>query len=481
MMSLRKKLNPIEQKLTKWLSPIRENLPDLYLVGGAVRDHLLNREIMDVDIACARPAEMATLLKRYHDVAVVLFDKKQNAVCYRVIDRHNKEDFLDIVQLRNNSILEDLPARDFTFNSIAIPIKKGGRIQELIDPLHGAADINNRRIKMSSANAFQSDPLRILRAFRFSAELNFSLDALTAKMLQKQVSLISSVSIERIILELLKIFKTKCSAHHVRDMDKAGLLEILFPEIKNLKGCKQNDHHHLDVWDHSLMVLENSEQICSNLHSYFPEFAPQIQKYLDQNNHLALTKMAALLHDIGKPDTRKTDENTNKVMFYGHDQAGRKIISDVSKKIKLSTRDQLFLESMVGEHMHVLFLSRPDVKEKTMLKWLRKLGDNSIPLIILGMADRKSTLGKLSSQTALAHYLTWSRNLIQHYFREIKPTLAQASFINGKDLLAIGMSPGPDLGRILTAVREAQDLGKIQNYQEGLALAQKMIANGNPF
>jgi poly(A) polymerase len=472
-------LNKIEQKLNKWLSPVKEDLPPLYLVGGAVRDHLLNREIKDVDIACVKPEETANRIGQYHDSAIVLFNRKQNAVCYRVIDRNNKDDFLDIVQLRNNSILEDLQERDFTFNSIAVQINRMGKIKKFIDPLNGAEDLQNRQIRISSLHAFQSDPLRILRAFRFSAELDFCLEKMTKQLINEQFSLISSISIERIMAEIYKIFATDRAARHIRHMDKIGFLEIIFPEIQKMKGCGQNNHHHLDAWDHSMMVLENCEQITSNMNHYFPESATQIQNNLSMNNRLVLMKMAALLHDIGKPDTRKMSKNSYDITFHNHDRAGQEIICSLAKRVKMSKQDQIFLESMVENHMHILFLSRPDVKEKTVLKWLRKLGDNFIPLVIIEMADCKSTLGPASSEASLDHHLTWSKRMINNYFDEIKQKIEKASIINGKDLIALGMSPGPRLGLVLSAIREAQDLGTIQNYNQGLALAKRIIENHN--
>ncbi len=470
-------MNKIEQKLNKWLSPLKEDLPPLYLVGGAVRDHLLDREIKDVDIACVKPEETANRIGQYHDSAIVLFNKKQNAVCYRVIDRNNKDDFLDIVQLRNNSIFEDLQERDFTFNSIAVQINRKGQIEKFIDPLNGAEDLQNRRIRISSLHAFQSDPLRILRAFRFSAELDFCLEKKTKQLIKDQFPIISSSSIERIMAEFFKIFATEHSARHIRHMDKIGLLEIIFPEIKKMKGCGQNDHHHLDVWDHSMMVLENCEQITSNLNHYFPESAIQIQNILSMNNRLVLMKMSALLHDIGKPVTRKIEKNSGDITFHNHDRAGQEIICSLSKRIKMSKQDQIFLESMVDNHMHILFLSRPEVKEKTVLKWIRKLGDNFIPLVIIEMADCKSTLGSASSKASIDHHLTWSRNMINNYFHEIREKIEKTSLINGNDLIALGMAPGPRLGQILRTIRKAQDLGTIQNYNQGLALAKRMIKN----
>ncbi|MBA4367437.1 MAG: hypothetical protein C0403_07335 [Desulfobacterium sp.] len=470
-------MNKIEQKLNKWLSPVKEDLSPLYLVGGAVRDHLLDREIKDVDIACVKPEETANCIGQYHDSAIVLFNKKQNAVCYRVIDRNNKDNFLDIVQLRNNSIFEDLQERDFTFNSIAVQINRKGQIEKIIDPLNGAEDLQNRLIRISSLHAFQSDPLRILRAFRFSAELDFCLEKRTKLLINDQFSLISSVSIERIMAEVFKIFATDRAARHVRHIDKIGLLEIIFPEIKKMKGCGQNDYHHLDVWDHSMMVLDNCEEISSNLNHYFPESAIQIQNTLSMNNRIVLMKMAALLHDIGKPDTRKINKNSGDITFHNHDRAGQEIICSLSKRVKMSKQDQIFLESMVDNHMHILFLSRPDVKEKTVLKWLCKLGDNFIPLVIIEMADCKSTLGTASSKAVIDHHLTWSRDMINNYFHETKQKIEKVSLINGKDLIALGMSPGPRLGQILRTIREAQDLGTIQNYNQGLALAKRIITN----
>jgi poly(A) polymerase len=482
------KLNQIEKILHKWMAPVTEDLFPLYLVGGAVRDHLLNREIRDVDLACTEPEKTATLLGQHHDAAVVKFEKKQNAVCYRVVDRNNKKDFLDIVQLWNNSISQDLLRRDFTINSIAIQINKNGQINKIIDPLHGEKDLQNRRIRISASNAFQSDPLRTLRAFRFAAELDFSLDKMTEKMIIENASLISSISVERIMNEFLKICATNHAAQNIRLMDKMGLLEAVFPEIQKMKGCGQNAFHHLDVWDHSMLVLENCEQIISNLQHYFPETANQIRDSLTRNNRLALIKLSALLHDIGKPntrigkpDTREMCKKSKDVTFHGHDREGQKIISNLSRRLKMSTQDREFIESMVGNHLHVLFLSRADVKEKTILRWIRKLQDNFIPLVIITMADCKSILGPASNKKTLDHHLAWSRDMSKKYFIEIRQKFKQLNLINGNDLIALGMSPGPDFGQALNIIREAQDLGKIQNHHQGLALAKKIIKNYERF
>ena len=467
-------MNQIEKKIQNWLSPIAAELPRFYLVGGAVRDHFMHRTIQDIDLACENPEKMAGLLAQHHNAAIVRFDKKPHAVCYRVVDQRRKEETLDIVQMKDNDIQSDLRERDFTVNAIALEIDRRGRIQNPIDPTGGLTDMKTKTIRATSRQAFLSDPLRILRAFRFSAELSFTIENFTGKLAAKHAQHLQDVAMERIASEWLKLLAADSAAGQIRLMDQIGLLALLFPEIIKMKGCRQNAYHHLDVWDHSLLVLEQCEQILLHLDHYFPETASRIQSILEHENRKALLKMAALFHDIGKPATQKQGDPQSEISFFRHEQVGREIIATLSRRIKLSTQNRTFLESLVDGHMQALFLSKPAVTPKGVLRWFRKTGDHAVPLIILTIADCKSTLGTAARKSTRDHHVAWSRRIVNDYFAEIKPRLTADSFVNGRDLIELGIQPGPALGRILTVLREAQDNGSIQNRQEGIALAQTL-------
>lgn len=141
----------------------------------------------------------------------------------------------------------------------------------------------------------------------------------------------------------------------------------------------------------------------------------------------------------------------------------------------MSGRDREFLRTMVAEHMHILYLSRPDVKEKTILKWFRKLNDDIIPLIIIEMADSMNTRGTASKKFEREAHLVWSKRTVMEYYSEIKTKLERKNIISGEDLISLGMKPGPELGRTLEKIREAQDTGLIIDRNAGFAMAETLV------
>lgn len=468
--------NYIEQTLRQWLAPLRGQWPGLYLVGGAVRDHLLARVPKDIDLACRDARTVARHLARERSAVVVPLEKKPDEPCYRVVDRQNSDNYIDIAELRGDTIQADLQQRDFTINAIAVAIEQGGSLGPVIDPLHGRDDLENRVVRVTRSQALVSDPLRMLRAPRLAAELDFTIDGTTLTGMRENTGRITGVSWERITAELLKLFTTPHSSDFVRMLDELQILQTLFPEIIPMKGCAQNSFHHLDVWAHSLAVLENCEHILNDLEQFFGEVAAHVRENLQCQNRVPLLKLAALLHDIGKPGTRDTSPATNAITFYRHDIAGEKMVAALLDRMRLSKKDQLYVSTLVAQHLHVLNLSRPDVKQTTKMRWFRRLGHDSIPLILLGMADVKGTLGPQSDEASRTSHLNWSRAAVAEYFTTIKKKLEQKDLISGRDLLAMGMAPGPALGAVLSQVRDARDAGQVTDRAGALRYAQQLLA-----
>jgi len=468
-------MTSIENILSKWIAPLKDVMPPLYLVGGAVRDHLLSRQIKDIDLACDNPEKTAAILSKHHGAVTVPLGIGKGTICHRVINRQNPNDFIDIVELRNGSIEHDLQLRDFTINAIAVQITKQGKLGKVIDPLAGMHDLKKHLIRIAGPDAFRSDALRTLRAFRLAAELQFTIEEFTIHLIRENRMLLSGISAERILVELLKIFQTHPAASSVRIMDDLGIFEVIFPEIRAMKNCFQNEFHHLDVWNHSLAVLETCERIAANLNFFFPESSQHVDNILGEGNRLPLMKIAALLHDIGKPAKKMKIGESREITFHDHDGEGGRIASAIAERLKMSVRDREFLQTMVAEHMHVLYLSRPGVTEKTILKWFKKLNDTIIPLIIIEMADSMNTLGPASSNSEREAHMAWSKKTVREYYAEIRTKLKRKNMISGNDLISLGMKPGPELGRVLEKIREAQDTGLILNRSDGFALAEKLI------
>jgi poly(A) polymerase len=462
--------------LQRWLGPLGEDLPAVYLVGGAVRDHLLQVEPKDIDLMCLEPEVLAHRLEALHRIALVPFLKKLDAPCIRAVNREDPADYIDLVPIYGREVTADLRNRDFTINAMAFQVLPGGVLGKLLDPLGGLPDLQQRVIRAASRQSLIRDPLRVIRAVRFSAGLGFQIDASTTELMRSAAGFLADMAAERITRELVLILQNPAGAFFIHMLDDVGALEVIFPEIMPMKGCLQSAHHHLDVWRHSLAALEALERLLGMLKENFGLAADAVAENLADNNRLAVLKLAALLHDAGKPCVRATDSADGRITFYGHDAAGAAMAEAIALRLKLSTRDRECLMALVGHHMHVLDLSEPQVRPKTVLGWFRRLGEDMVPSILLSMADTMATLGPASSALESERHLRWGRAAVRSYYTEIKTRLGHKPLISGHDLLALGLAPGPEMGRILRAIREAQDEGLVKTPEEALALAAKLNA-----
>jgi putative nucleotidyltransferase with HDIG domain len=399
---------------------------------------------------------------------LVPLQKKLGESCYRIVDPAAPDVFIDVCEIRGQNVATDLSSRDFTINAIAMRLDRCGDPAETIDPLNGLADLKGRLIRQCGPEAFLRDPLRILRAFRLAAELDFRVDSGTLESARQAAARLADTASERILVEIIRLFETARSEPVLRLMDRCGALEAVIPEIKPMKGSSQNDFHHLDVWEHSLEVLRCCERILDEMDQNFAGVADQVRGILSSKRRLPLLKLAALLHDVGKPSTRK--QESDRVTFYGHDQEGAKLAVAIAERLRMSNQERDFLKAMVAEHLHVLNLSKPEVTPSARKRLFRNLGDDAIPLIILSMADMQATRGKLSTYSERSAHLEWSQKTVRNYFEKLKTELERKCLISGLDLIEMGMQPGPEIGKILKKVQEAQDEGSISDREEALEM-----------
>lgn len=464
--------------LGKWLQPLGSDFPPLYMVGGSVRDCLLSRTPKDIDLMCDDAEAVARKLADANHAAFVPFLKKPEEPCYRVANRKNPDDFLDVSPIRGGTVLADLGRRDFTINAIAMRIGPNGAPGDIIDPTDGAGDLKRKIIRITNPKVFSSDPLRIMRAFRFSAILGFDIEESTIRAIETHAAMLPRVSFERILQELILFLKSKNVCPLVRMADRLGVLETVFPEIGPMKNCGQNTYHHLDVWEHSLTVLENLETVLGRPADFFGNAGPQVEENLAAGNRTAILKLAAILHDCAKPETREI-KDTGRITFYGHNKAGGHIADNIGRRLRMSNPDREFLTFLVSEHMQPLFLNKPNVRPETIAKWFRKGGRDAIAVIIHGMADIMSVRGPESSREFRENHLRWSKETINSFYESIKPRLEEKSLISGGDLIAMGMEPGPEMGRLLNRIREAQDAGVITEKHEAMNLAREQLGESD--
>ena len=316
---------------------ILPRLKGTYIIGGSVRDLLLGRTPTDYDIAVTgNPEQYAKKLIDKSDGHLVRLGKPGRMII-RVI---SGDIIFDITSLNGTSIEDNLNQRDFTINAIAYDLYSEG----IIDSLGGLQDLANKKVRMVSKEIFKKDPVRLIRAYRIGACLNFEIEAKTATAIKSNTKLLKNIPGERIRVELFTMLGTSTSYLYLSQMANSGLLTSIFPDLDRLKGCFQNHYHHFDVFEHTMRAYGHLETILNDPGKFLPDTSTKIHQYIDKNRP-ALIKCAILLHDIGKP-LMKTLDSSGKCHFYGHARKS----ADMAQK---SAKDLDFL-TMKGSLLMVL-------------------------------------------------------------------------------------------------------------------------------
>ncbi len=451
----------------------------VYLVGGFLRDHCLGRPQTDFDFAVDKDAiafarHCADTLKG----AFVLLDDEHG--CGRVVKRVGGAIWtFDFANFRAETLKKDIAARDFTINTLfadLMKIKDSDRLDaHIVDLKSARKDLKTKTIRMVSAQAFRQDPLRLLRAYSLQATLGFKIEAKTAARIKKDAPLIRGVSIERVREEFFKVLSSPRTFQTFKDMDTSGLLVRVIPQLAVMFGVKQGGYHHLDVWKHSMEVLRQFEGVVEEFKDD-SDVSAYLQEIIAANHpRVSIVKLAALLHDIGKPDTKKVEPD--RTSFHGHEHVGRNITRIVAKHMKLSVRERHVLEDLVLHHLRPGYLSNfKKPTERSVFRYFRDTKDEAAAILLLSLADQRSTRGPLTTEADQKHHAKICLGLIKQYFAD-KKKVPLVRLINGNDLIRkFKLKPSPVFAKILNAVQEAQALGKVSTKQEALALAAKMIA-----
>lgn len=455
----------------------------VYIVGGWLRDKLLGRQNRDLDIAC--PGSPLSLARRFSSAArgrFVPLDTRNKI--YRVVLKDMPElEYVDFAKMKAPDIVSDLKKRDFTVNSLAVEIKEDGAIdtKNIIDPSSGMADLKKGTIRMTSARSFIEDPLRILRAFRIAAELDFKIEPATMKSAKAFAPLILKSASERARDELVKILANGDSSRWISCLEKTGLLEFLVPEITPMKSSARKYYFHpKGLWQHSQDTLKSLEDIFSGLGDYFPGPYSLIEKHLEEPlssgmNRKILLKFTALLHDCAKPECAR--KFGNKTRFLGHEKTGAKKVEKILRRLKMSRKEIAIAKNLTGNHMRPASLSQAGtVTQRASLRLFRDIGDNTPDLLLLSLADwysykrlKTHLTGNLKKQQAVLN------ELVSRYFA-LKEKKYVPRLIDGNVLMdRLGLTPGPIIGALLKTVNEAQALGKINTGVEALALASQKL------
>ena len=506
-----------------------------WLVGGGPRDLLLGRALGDLDLAV--DGDGVALARAYADAcggSFVALDSERGTGRVVITTAEGAPLIIDLVQLRAATIEADLALRDVTINGMALPLMDGGRWMvdgfshddtgrdvtipstvhrppSLIDPLGGYADLLAGRLRACGPTSMADDPLRILRVVRMAATLGFQIDHSLDRALRAAAVGIAQVAAERVRDELLKLLDTPVAAGWLRYLDAIGVLTRIFPELEPARACDQPRVHFLPVLAHSLetvaaldWLIDNGRwtvdskdlppsivhrppslpvavQIHPELSRMLP-YAEQIAAGLNERRggvrRAVLLKLAALLHDNAKPQT-KVRHPDGSVTFYGHQEQGAVVAMEIAQRLRLGRIDVAYVGAVVHEHMRPgQIRASGQLTRRAVVRLFRDAGDAGADVLLHELADHLATRGPHIDPIGWQAHLAWVELVLTtHYMR---PTPPPEPLLRGDALMAeLGIGPGPQLGAILREIAEAYASGEIIDREGALALARQLLAEAS--
>jgi len=431
-----------------------KNPEEVYIVGGFVRDKILNREKREIDfLVVGDGVKFAETLSEVLNVKKISVYKNFGTAHFQ----YNGYD-LEFVGSRRESYStksrnpivtggtfeDDIHRRDFTVNTLAVSVNKHN-FGELIDIFDGLSDIETGIIKtpLDPLRTFEDDPLRIMRAFRFAAQLNFSLDESVLNASEIMRERLSIIAQERITDEFIKILSSPRPSIGLVAMYKSKVLQIIFPEIFNLGGVDQRkDFHHKDVFYHTCKVVDNIAVVTENVWLRF----------------------AALVHDIAKPQTKRFDEDAGWT-FHGHEEFGARMMNGVFKKMKLPLHELEYIKKLVRLHLRPIALAKEEVTDSAIRRFIVEADEDLDDLIVLCRADITS-----KNMEKVSEYLGNYDRVMQRVYdvKEKDKLRAFQSPVRGEIIMEVfGLKPSKTVGLIKAEIEDAILDGKIgNNYEE---------------
>jgi poly(A) polymerase len=448
---------------------ILPRLKGTYMIGGSVRDLLLGRSPTDYDLAVTgNPEQFAKNLIAKSDGHLVRLGKPGRRIV-RVI---SGDIIFDITSLNGPSIEEDLNQRDFSINAIAYDLYS----EKIIDRLGGLQDLANKKVRMISKEIFKKDPVRLIRAYRIGACLNFEIEAKTTTAIKSNAKLLKNMAGERIRIELFTMLGTSTSYLYLSQMANSGLLTATFPDLDRLKGCFQNHHHHFDVFEHTMRAYGHLETFLNDPEKILPDISAKIHQYIHKNKP-ALIKCAILLHDIGKP-LMKTLDSSGKCHFYGHARKSADMAQKISQRLRFSNHERQFIDGIIRNHMKPLSLftayEKKTLTQKSITRFYKKCGGYVPALLLTAIADTKAKQNTLNDKNKA--FESFLKKMIFEYFYYFQPLKDEPPLITGRDLIHVfGLTPSPLFRKILDLVDDAKLTKTIKNRSEALELIKDVL------
>jgi poly(A) polymerase len=459
-------------------------------VGGFVRDMLLGRATADIDIAVTGDAlavasQVASLLNGKY----VLLDDVNSAGRVVLPDTKWQIDFTTL----QGDIMQDLARRDFTIDAMAIELDKNVQtvldIGSLIDPFNGREDLRRRQVKAVSDTVFEADAARLMRAVRIAAELGFRIDESTETLILRDNRLVTGVAGERLREELLRLLAIPGAGQRLLYLDKLGLLTALVPEMSPARGITQPKVHVWDVFDHSIHTVSATEFLLrEGTWEYAGEeiltpvpWSNRLREHFDRevssgSTRRSMLKLAALFHDIAKPRTRTLDDD-GRARFLGHPQEGAMTAAAILERLRFSNREIQLVELLVKYHLRPTQMSNEGIPtHRAIYRFFRDTGEAGIDLLFLCLADHLATSGPSLDIKGWQEHARMTEYVLARHFEE-KNLSAPIKLIDGHDVMkTFGLGPGPRVGELLEALREAQAAGEVTTREQALQYVGRLLA-----
>jgi poly(A) polymerase len=479
--------------------PLLHGADAVYLVGGAVRDALLGIPVHDMDfVLSGKVREVARRVADNFGGDFYMLDEERQTARVLLNGIDGKSYSMDFARLRGANLEEDLCGRDFTINAIALDMNQP---EQVIDPLHGCQDLKDKLLRACLPTSFEDDPARVLRAVRLALGLRLRIEADTRFKLVHAAPLLSQVSPERQRDELLRMFAGAHVSSAVRILDQIGALDVVLPELKEMKKVQQPPPHQWDVWEHTLALLNHLEHLLAllvdnrnedksaNLMSglavlklgrYRQQFKQHfLQRLNPGRERRSLLFLAALYHDLGKPVTASIDE-TGQRHFYGHEDVAAQRAAKRAVKLALSQTEVCYVEIVVQKHMRLHQLAIGDVKpsRKAIYHFFRDCGQVGVDLCLLALADTQAVYGATLTQEHWMVELEKCAHVLEAWWEHPQEVVHPPRLLNGDDLqTSFGLKPGRLVGSTLEALQEAQACGDVVDRNQAVEFITRWLAN----
>ena len=479
-------------------------------MGGFLRDSLLRGEIADLsdssgphDMDISVPPCVESVEGLGHELARHLGGACQphnlaRGVYQVIVKSHGPEPASLVIDLVRYawSIEEDMERRDFTVNAMALPLDHpcllnadptdwpmpaGLWAGDLVDPFGGREDVARKRIRVVNDEVFRHDPGRLLRGARLAGRLRFMLEPETARLIRQYAPRLEIVAPERVRNEFMAILSQDGARAQLEVLDRLDLLCRIIPELELTRGVDQPSAHYWDVWNHNLHTVEYAELITrghqnSAIYSLTPWNA-EVEAYFaeevgDGFSRRTVLKLAGLLHDIAKPQTKGPDK-TGRVRFLGHSELGAEMVTERLTQLRYSARIVAMVSRMVEHHLRPSQLRHGDEEPtpRAVHRYYRDVGDVAVDTIYLAMADYLAAKGPEVVADRWANHARMLGDLLQAG-REKAPAQGPQRLLSGHDLMQhLDLPPGPQIGRLLAQIDEARAAGEIATREEALTLA----------